>query len=152
MITYVAGFALTPTSVLLVRKTKPAQLAGKWNAVGGKVDPGETAAEAMEREFAEEIGVIVSNWKQFCSLRGNYPLNGEGAVNFVVEFYYARLTVGFNPPRTNDCGEWLAWFDFSELARRPELVLPNVTWLLPMARSFAAGERARSFKVEELYV
>lgn len=32
---------------------------GKWNGVGGKVQPGETNAQAAIREIMEEIGVTV---------------------------------------------------------------------------------------------
>jgi 8-oxo-dGTP pyrophosphatase MutT (NUDIX family) len=35
--------------------------AGKWNGVGGKADPGETATQAAIRECQEEIGVTPIN-------------------------------------------------------------------------------------------
>ena len=150
---YVAGFALAPSSVLLVRKTHPAQLAGRWNAVGGKVDAGETDYQAMVREFKEETGLVTfeSDWQQFCTLRGQYPLNGSAApsVEFDVVFYYL-LTEERDVRAFNDVGEELFWHSYKN-ATDPELVLPNVTWLLPMARSFAYGERAAGFVVEEQY-
>lgn len=34
--------------------------AGKWNGVGGKVEPGESIAEGAAREANEEIGVSIS--------------------------------------------------------------------------------------------
>lgn len=34
---------------------------GKWNGVGGKVEPGETARQAIVRECQEEIGVTPIN-------------------------------------------------------------------------------------------
>ncbi|TBR23720.1 NUDIX domain-containing protein [bacterium] len=42
--------------VLLIRK-KRGMGSGKWNAPGGKLEPGETAAAAAARETAEETGV-----------------------------------------------------------------------------------------------
>ena len=151
MIRYVAGFALAPRSVLLVRKTHPAQLAGRWNAVGGKVDAGELPAVAMEREFAEETGFKEQIfWAYFCTLRGRYPLDDKTATDFVVEFYYAKFKAEFNAYVRNDVGEDLAWMSY-KFAADPTCVLPNVTWLLPMARSFAYGERASEFIVEERY-
>jgi mutator protein MutT len=35
--------------------------AGKWNGVGGKVEPGETVSQAAVRECQEEIGVTPIN-------------------------------------------------------------------------------------------
>lgn len=151
---YVAGFALAPSSVLLVRKTHPVQLAGRWNAVGGKVDAGETDYQAIVREFKEETGLVTfeSDWQQFCTLRGQYPLNGGAApsVEFDVVFFYIRLTHRPKTPVANDVGEGLMWWNYAD-AVNPDIVLPNVTWLLPMARSFAYGERAAGFVVEEQY-
>ncbi len=34
---------------------------GKWNAFGGKVEPGETPEAAAVREFEEECGVVVKD-------------------------------------------------------------------------------------------
>jgi 8-oxo-dGTP diphosphatase len=56
---YVAGFMfdqLDHTKVALIRKNHPAWMAGKLNAIGGKVEQGETELAAMVREFHEETG------------------------------------------------------------------------------------------------
>lgn len=47
-------FVLRDGRLLLIHK-KRGLGAGKLNAAGGKVDPGETPAEAAVREFAEEV-------------------------------------------------------------------------------------------------
>ncbi|GHD26405.1 NUDIX hydrolase [Nocardiopsis kunsanensis] len=38
------------------RRMDAVNLAGAWDVVGGKVDPGETVLEALERETREETG------------------------------------------------------------------------------------------------
>ena len=48
-----------PTRLLAARRTEPPALAGGWELPGGKVDPGETADEALHREIREELGVTV---------------------------------------------------------------------------------------------
>jgi 8-oxo-dGTP diphosphatase len=48
-----------PTRLLAARRTEPPALAGGWELPGGKVDPGETAVEALHREIREELGVSV---------------------------------------------------------------------------------------------
>ncbi len=49
-------FLLKDDQILLAMK-KRRYGAGKWNGVGGKADPGETALQAAIRECEEEIGV-----------------------------------------------------------------------------------------------
>lgn len=69
---YVAGFALSRDRryVLLIRKARPSWQRGKLNAIGGKVDPGETPRQAMAREFSEEAGVYTrpDHWDHFATL------------------------------------------------------------------------------------
>ena len=43
--------------VLIAQRPEGKQLAGLWEFPGGKVEPGETPAEAVVRELAEELGV-----------------------------------------------------------------------------------------------
>lgn len=65
-------FSADKKSVLLIRKNRPLWQAGKFNGVGGKLEPGETALQAMVREFREETGVETYpfDWKPFCSFGG----------------------------------------------------------------------------------
>lgn len=55
----VAGAILHEGAVLAARRSRPAELAGRWELPGGKVDPGESDASALARELREELDVEV---------------------------------------------------------------------------------------------
>ncbi len=46
-------------TVLAARRSYPPELAGRWELPGGRVEPGETEAEAVVRECREELGTSV---------------------------------------------------------------------------------------------
>lgn len=72
MTNYVLGFMFNydATHVVLIRKNKPAFLAGFLNGVGGKIEENETPYDAMVREFEEEAGFNVK-WRPVTSLMVN---------------------------------------------------------------------------------
>jgi 8-oxo-dGTP diphosphatase len=65
--TYVLALLFTPdrARVALMHKTRPAWQAGRVNALGGKLLPGETPADAARREVREEADVDVEGWEEF---------------------------------------------------------------------------------------
>ena len=82
------GYVLTPDrrSVLLIhRNARPDDPAlGKYNGLGGKLEPTEDAAAGMKRELFEEAGIEVSEM----SLRGTlswpgFGKNGEDWFGFI---------------------------------------------------------------------
>ncbi|OBK32914.1 DNA mismatch repair protein MutT [Mycobacterium sp. 1245111.1] len=56
----VAGAIVAESKVLIAQRTRPPELAGRWELPGGKVAAGEADPEALARELAEELGVDVA--------------------------------------------------------------------------------------------
>lgn len=69
---YVIGFLFDRSSknVLLIKKNRPEWQNGKLNGVGGHIEKGEKPIEAMIREFKEETGLLITNWKFIISTEG----------------------------------------------------------------------------------
>jgi 8-oxo-dGTP diphosphatase len=55
----VAAVIVANGRVLACERAAPPEVAGRWEFPGGKVEPGETDAQALVRECAEELGVRV---------------------------------------------------------------------------------------------
>lgn len=53
----VAGAVICDATVLVAQRRGPAELAGRWELPGGKVQAGETERAALARELAEELGL-----------------------------------------------------------------------------------------------
>jgi 8-oxo-dGTP diphosphatase len=98
----VAGVAIVRNGrVLAARRTEPAELAGRWELPGGKVEPGESVEAAAVREIREELDCEIEVVRR---LPGEQPLTA----GFVLQAYEATLGSGEPMPREHDAIRWLA--------------------------------------------
>jgi len=120
---YVCGFIRDKDNIALVRKNKPTWQAGKLNGIGGGIEPGEKAHDAMPREWQEETGMVFDDWKLFAELCFD-----EAAVHFF------KATVEQLPtfPAINDIGEAIEVHNYESVVRSCSTI-PNLKWLLPLA-------------------
>ncbi len=56
----IACIALDGKKVLVAHRNPTGQMGGRWEFPGGKLEAGESDAEALVREFREEFGVEVT--------------------------------------------------------------------------------------------
>ena len=74
---YVLGCALDDRerSVVVIQKQKPDWQKGKWNLIGGKIEPtDESPVAAMAREFKEETDVDIPalHWYDLATVKARY--------------------------------------------------------------------------------
>lgn len=92
--------------LLLVKRRKPPE-AGCWNLPGGKVDFGETVADAVRREIAEELGVEIELTRSL----GFVEMIGLDAQHWVAPIYQATISAGEPVNVEPEKHEALVWAD-----------------------------------------
>ena len=108
---------------LLTTRPPGKAYAGHWEFPGGKIEAGETLAQALTRELQEELGITIANpqpWKteridyphalvelQFCKV---HQWTGELQMKEGQDFSWQQLPVSVSPvlPGTLPVLEWLA--------------------------------------------
>jgi 8-oxo-dGTP diphosphatase len=97
--------------LLLVRRGREPQR-GRWSVPGGKVEPGETAAQAAVRETFEETGARVRAERELGTVRV------PGGAELVYEVHDVAATYLGGTLRPGDDADAVRWVDPEEL---PEL-------------------------------
>ncbi len=107
--------------ILVTRRHPDGERGGHWEFPGGKVEPGETEAEALAREIREELGCAIEVGDLVVRHRHRYP-----DLEVELAFYACRLPPGVEPRCLGAAEmEWaiaeaLPRYDFCE-ADRPVL-------------------------------
>lgn len=84
---------------------------GKWNGVGGKIEPGESIEEALVRECQEEIAVTPKNWKLAAEIDFQEFHDGEPAHIYC----HAYITNEWDGVPTESEEMAPAWFDIDKI-------------------------------------
>jgi 8-oxo-dGTP diphosphatase len=121
-----AALAIVPRDgkVLLVRRANPPD-PGRWGFPGGKIEWGETVAQAAIRELAEETGIRAEPL-QALDVLDTIVRGPDGALEFhyVLVAYLCRYLDG--EPIANDDVHEAGWFDLARIETGPEPFLPRV--------------------------
>lgn len=93
--------------VLLMQRLPGKHLAGLWEFPGGKVEPGETIAQALARELDEELGVEILDSTSLISIPWHYPEKS-------VRLHALRVTAWNGEPRARE-GHPLRWTSLRDM-------------------------------------
>lgn len=115
--------------ILLAQRPPGKSLAGLWEFPGGKIDPGETPAQALHRELMEELGCRVT------LLQSGPPVLHEYSWGFIRLFpFLCELTACSPPPHPHEHTA-LQWV-FQKNISLPDLApadVPVLRWLQDLA-------------------
>lgn len=108
----VGGLAIQDDALLLVRRGRPPG-AGLWSVPGGRVEGGETIAEALIREMEEETGLAVLvgplvDWVERI---------GPGYHFVILDFEVT--VVSDQPPVAGDDAAEVAWIPLDQVTDLP---------------------------------
>jgi len=118
--------------LLLARRAREPR-AGLWDALGGFVEPGEDATDALVRELREETG---AEFIPLAFLGGFADTYGPGGPPNFNLYWTARLIAGGLV--ANDDVSELRWFEVDELPSIHELAFPNNARALAAALNTAS--------------
>jgi len=77
-----AGLILRGDAVLICQRRPDQPMALKWEFPGGKIEPGESAEEALKRELNEELGIDAVIGSRVAHTRHTYRSGGAVDLQF----------------------------------------------------------------------
>lgn len=92
MINVVAALIYKEQEVLIARRSTGDQnVLGKWEFPGGKVEPGETEIEAIEREIKEEFEINIKAKRYLVNNVCKYPTKEVNLILYMCEFISGEI-------------------------------------------------------------
>lgn len=121
--------------VLMQRRPEGKQHGGLWEFPGGKIDPGESAGQAAQREMEEELGVGL---ERDALIPVSFAEQAQGR-RLLLLLYAARTWQGAPVAMEGQHFEWVAPHDLMALDM-PPLDVPLAAALLRWMDGAGAGE------------
>jgi 8-oxo-dGTP pyrophosphatase MutT (NUDIX family) len=107
--------------LLLIRRSQHVIAPGKLCFPGGGIEPDETPEQALVREFREELGETIIPVRQIWESVTPWRVHLRWWVIRLPELF----TLTPNPQEV----ESIAWLDFAELRKHPDLLSSNLPFL-----------------------
>lgn len=103
MIAVVAGIAARNGKIMLCQRKPTGHDPLKWEFPGGKVEPGESPEQALERELNEELAIQTRTGRIY-----DVRHRRDGERELLLLFYRTELTGGEPVPVDCNAIEWIA--------------------------------------------
>lgn len=103
------GVIVSNGEFFLTKRLEHVHQGGKWEFPGGKVEAGESVAQALHRELQEEIAIDVFSCTPLLDITHDY---GDKKVKLEV-----FLVDNFQGEPTAQEGQQQSWFSLSELSK-----------------------------------
>jgi mutator protein MutT len=103
----IAGILRRNGHILLSRRPQDVHLPGLWEFPGGKLEPGESHAEALRREIREELGIEIEVFGEVFTTVHHYPEKS-------VELHFYECAIVRGEPRAIEVADF-RWVKPSEL-------------------------------------
>jgi A/G-specific adenine glycosylase len=97
--------------ILIDRRKPEGLLGGLWEFPGGKVEPGETIPECIQREIQEELGILIAVEEKLMTIDHAYT-----HFKVTLNVHHCRHVSG--EPQTIECDE-IKWVALSDLDKYP---------------------------------
>lgn len=107
----VAALLIRDGRILITRRPASSHLGGLWEFPGGKIEPGETQAQALVREMREETNCTVFPGRLYHEVTHSYP---EKTVRLF--FILCTLLEGEPAPMGCDAVAWVGPEGFADYA------------------------------------
>ena len=116
--------------VLLGQRPEGKPYAGYWEFPGGKVEEYESIADALRREFVEELGITVVSAEPWCCVEHVYP-----HAHVRLHFYISREWQG--EPQSLE-GQAFSWQGSVDVEPLLPATIPLIKWLDRLRRKAGA--------------
>lgn len=124
MIEVCCAIIVNKSEILAVQRGPESHHPWKWEFPGGKVHPGETAAQCIEREIKEELGIGIEILEPLLSVEFDY---GKGPIRLMP--FVCKVLSGEMILTEHVAHQWFLidqWNDIDWLEADRDLILKNL--------------------------
>lgn len=93
--------------ILIDRRRQEGAMGGLWEFPGGKIEPGETIPECIQREIGEELGIQIEVGEHLITIDHTYA-----HLRVTLTVHHCRHLTGI--PQTLECDE-IRWVSLEDL-------------------------------------